>query len=509
MSAMRPRAPSLGTVLALLLAAPLAMTACEPPRAPAVAPAPPPPAPPAPPAPVVETPDAPFRAVPPRPGPDPTFVPPRIDERRLSNGIPVLVVARPEAAVSVVEIVVRRGAEAGSPGLGAFMGAMLGAGTRTRSALALSDAFEALGADWSTRTDQDSTVVRAQVLATSVEPAIELLADVVLHPAFAPAEIERERSSRLNAIAQERERAGSLLANTTTWALYPDGHPYKLSLLGTEASVQKLRRQDLVRFHARNVTPDRTTVVATGAIDVEKLLASLEKHLGRWRGRAAAAAPPAEPAPPAADAPRVIVVDRPGAPQTSVAVADVGVPRSTEDWAALSVMNAILGGKFSSRLNLNLREKHAYTYGASSSFDMRHGPGPFRAGGEIVAAHTIDAVKEILAELARIGAEPVAPEELADAKGAIVKALPARFETAGDTAGALAQLAIYGLPLDEYATRAARIEAVTAEDVRRVAAAHLVPGRLRVVLVGDAKSFRDGLAGLNLGAPLEFSATTR
>ena len=185
-----------------------------------------------------------------------------------------------------------------------------------------------------------------------------------------------------------------------------------------------------------------------------------------------------------------------------VAVAEVGVARATPDWAALQVMNAILGGKFSSRLNLSLREKHAYTYGASSGFDMRHGAGPFRAGGEIVREHTVEAVQEILAELSRIRSEPVSDEELTDAKGALIDALPARFETAGETAGALAQLAIHGLPLDEYATRAARLSAVTATDVLRVAHEHLRPERMRVVLVGDVAAFREKLAALGLGEPL-------
>ncbi len=197
-------------------------------------------------------------------------------------------------------------------------------------------------------------------------------------------------------------------------------------------------------------------------------------------------------------APKIILVDRPGATQSSLSVVEVGVPRKTPDFDAITIMNAILGGQFS-RINMNLREAHAFTYGAGSNFDMRHGAGPFGAGGEIVREHTGEALVEILKEMSRMRDELVSEEELADAKAYLTKQLPARFETVSATASTLAVLAVYGLPLDEFATRPARWARITREDVQRAAKAHLVESAQHIVLVGDAKVVQAQLEALKLG----------
>lgn len=451
-----------------------------------------------------ETPDAPFRAVPPVPGPEPKIAPPTIDRRVLSNGVPVLIASRADAPVAVIGLVVRRGADVGAPGLASFTASMLAAGSNKRSALALAEGFGAVGADWSASADYDATIVRAEVLPGAAEEAAELVCDVLRNPSFDPAEIERERALRLDTFTHERDLAPALLDRAIDWALYPEGHPYRVPLAGTEASIDTITRRELVEFHARNLTPDRLTVVAAGAIDAPKLVAMLEHELGKWRARAARAKPPE--APPASHRPiRLVVVDRPGAPETSVAVTAIGASRATPDFAALRVTNAILGGLSSSRLNQNLREKHAFTHAASSSFDLRHGPGPFRAGADVVREHTVDAVREILAEIERLRTEPVSPDELADAKSALVRALPGRFEAAADVAASLGEIATHGLPLDDWTTRAARIQAVDAKDVQRVAAERLRADRLAVVLVGDVASFRDRLGELGLGEPVSWT----
>ncbi len=212
------------------------------------------------------------------------------------------------------------------------------------------------------------------------------------------------------------------------------------------------------------------------------------------------AAPGAAPRP-AKAAPRVVLVDVPGAAQSQVYVADEGLPFADKDRIAVGVMNAILGGMFSSRINLELRENRAYTYGAHSRFAMRHGAGPFAAGGAIFADHTADAVRVLLAEVDRIRGEPVSATELADAKENARLALPARFESVDDVTGALQDLAVYRLPLDEYATRAARIDAVGADDVQRVAKKWLRPEGLRVVVAGDGAKVEKGLASLEVTGP--------
>jgi predicted Zn-dependent peptidase len=196
-----------------------------------------------------------------------------------------------------------------------------------------------------------------------------------------------------------------------------------------------------------------------------------------------------------------VIVDRPSAPQSQIVAADVGVPFATPDRDALAVMNAILGGMFSSRINLNLREAHAYTYDARSRFHPRHAPGPFVAGGAVAARDTAAALGELLHEIGAMAGGELREGELSDAKAAILRAMPSRFETVSDVTAALAELAMYGLPLDEYTKRPARIEAVTAADVRRAAQTHLHPQTLHVIVVGDRATLAPELEALHLGPP--------
>lgn len=451
------------------------------------------------PPPALTTPDAPFRQQAPAPGPDVVFKAPAIQESKLSNGIRVLFVERHELPLVSVRLVAHTGADQGSPGVGAFTGAMLLTGTKTRSAEQISDEFQALGAQQSSFVGYDASELQAQVVTSKFEPALALLADVAQHPSFPKDELTQERAKRLTALQQERDVPQRFLYTLIGEVLYPAKHPYSASLLGNEAALKKLSAADLQSFYKGTFQPDNLTIAVAGDTTQADLTALLEKSFGQWKGKAAK--PRAIPEPPAlaADAARVVIVDRPGSSQTNVAVTMVGVPRTSKDYDALQLMNTILGGQFSSRLNLNLREKHGYTYGAGSGFAMRHGPGPFTASGAIVREHTAAAIKEIFTEIEAMTAAPVTEEELADAKSNLIKRLPALFETVGETTSTLATLATFGLPLDEYATRPARIEKLTREDVQRVAQTYLKPAQMRVVMVGDAGQIRASLDALKLG----------
>ncbi|KYF61086.1 M16 family metallopeptidase, partial [Sorangium cellulosum] len=446
-----------------------------------------------------------FRKSPPPPGPEVVFVPPRIEEAKLANGIRVLVVERHELPIVAVEVTTVRGADQAAPGVGAFAGAMLTQGTKTRSALQFSDALGKLGARFSSGVNFDGGGVEGQSLAPRFGEMLSLLGDAYMNPAFAPAEIERERSRRITQLAEMNDRPASLLSIAQGLTLYPEGHAYSAPLLGTEAALKKVTAAALARFHAAQFRPELTTVSIAGNITRADAVKEVERVFGAWKGPAGAppvpakAEVPADPAALDAGAPRVVIVDRPGLTQSTVTVTLPGVPRATKDYDALLVMNTLLGGQFSSRLNLNLREKHAYTYGARSGFDMRHGPGPFSAGGAVVRENTGPAVREIFAEIDRMRKEPVTLEELADAKANLIRQLPARFETAGATASTVASLAVYDLPLDEFGTRPARIQRITPADVQRVAQKYLVPEQLRVVLVGDASAVGEQLSALQLG----------
>jgi predicted Zn-dependent peptidase len=440
-----------------------------------------------------------FRKKPPPAGPEAPYVAPNVQEAKLGNGVRVLIVERHDLPIVAVQFVVDRGAAQDKPGVGAFAGSMLTSGTKTRKALALSDELDQLGAEYAAWVGYDASVVQGECLKPKLGRMLDVLADVVQNPSFAQDELERERSRRLTALAQENDRPAALLANTVGTELYPAAHPYSSSLLATEAALKAVQRADLVRFHKNAFAPDSTTVVFAGDVSKAEAVAEAERVLGKWQGKAAKVNAVAEPPAGASKGPRVVIVDRPGASQSNVAVALPGVPRQNPDFEAILVMNTIFGGMFSSRLNLNLREKHAYTYGARSGFEMRQGPGPFSAGGAVFREKTDAALKEILTEMERIRAGMVSEEELAAAKSNLVKQLPGRFETAEETAATIGGLPVYKLPLDEFTNRPARVQKVTREDVQRVAQKYLVADRVKVVAVGDAATIRAGLGVLGLG----------
>jgi zinc protease len=439
-----------------------------------------------------------FRSKPPPSGPAVAFVPPRVIESRLANGVRVLVAERHELPIVSVAIVIRT-SRASAPGLASFASGMLMQGTRTRSALQISDAIERLGGSVGASSDYDAAYVSGRFLTEKIAPGLALVADVARSPRFEAAEVERFRSRRLTALAQQKDMPQAVLSRAVVGVLYPAAHPYATPLIGTEESTARVTPDALAAYWKGVLRPDAMTILFAGDITEGAARAEAERALGSLPA-VTAPPPPGTDAPAAVTAgPKVVLIDRPGATQSSVAVALVGVPRSTPDYDALTVMNTILGGPFSSRINLNLREKHAFTYRAGSSFDMRQGPGPFTAGGAIVRESTGAAVKEIRAEIDRIRSEPVTDEELADAKTNILRALPAEFESTSDVVGALANLVAHGLPLDEYATRSARVSAVTKDDVRRVAQKTLAPEAARLVVVGDASVVKEQLASLGIG----------
>jgi predicted Zn-dependent peptidase len=440
-----------------------------------------------------------FRKTPPLPGPEIAFSPPVIQELKLENGVRILLVERHELPIVAVNIAIDSGAEEGGPGVAGFVSAMLFSGTKRRSALSISDELGSLGASYSHWADYDGMGVRAQVLPSKLSAVMDILGDVVREPAFDAKEFARERARRLTSIAQENDEPWSLLRKYVATNLYPASHPYASSLLGTAAAVEKISRADLVRHHAARFAPQHLTLAFAGDISRETALSEARRVFGTLKGKREPRTNLQELAP--NTRPRILLVDRPGLTQAFVSVGIVGPARNTPDFDALTVMNTILGGQFSSRLNLNLREAHAYTYGVRSGFDFRHGPGPFTSGGAIVLEHTLPALREILNEIERIRNSTVSAQELTDAKQNLIRNLPARFESSGETAATLIMLSVLGLPLDEFATRPARYAQIAEQDVQRVAKLYLRAEDLRIVVVGDAARIQ-GLEALGFGPVL-------
>jgi zinc protease len=257
-----------------------------------------------------------------------------------------------------------------------------------------------------------------------------------------------------------------------------------------------MTRADLQKFWSQNVVPNNAALVVAGQITAAELRPLAEKAFGDW-----ARGTPASPSlgNPATTSARVVFVDKPGAPQTQVRVASIGVPRSTPDYEALRVMNETLGGLFSSRINLNLREDHGYTYGASSQFVFRRAAGPFLVASGVRTDVTGPAVSEIFKEIRRIRETPMSVDELAMAKDSLVRSLPSDFQTSEDVTTSTANIYVFDLGLDYFTTYPSRLSAVTSEQARAAAEKYLLPDRMIIVAVGDRAKIGSELAKLNLG----------
>jgi predicted Zn-dependent peptidase len=329
-----------------------------------------------------------------------------------------------------------------------------------------------------------------------LDSALALMADVALHPGFPAKELDRLKKERSTALLQQKDRP-TVMANMAFNAIvFGEQHPYGRPLSGTEGSTQAITRTDVLRHYGTYFVPNNAALIVVGDVSADDVARRVERLFGTWkRGTVASANFPQAPA---TATTTVYLVDKPGAPQSSVRIGTVGVPRSTEDYFPLLVMNTILGGSFTSRLNQNLRETKGYTYGAGSSFDMRQVAGPFVASAEVTAAKTDSSLLEFFKEIRGIR-DTVPATELEKAKRYLQLQLPSQFETTGGVAGRLVPLVLYGLPLDYYNTYAQRLSAVTQSDVQRVASKYVDPSHLAVVVVGDRASVEPAVRAIGLG----------
>jgi zinc protease len=443
--------------------------------------------------------DAEWRKDPPKPGPSNALHLPVPQEFKLSNGLTVLYSERPGLPLVAAALVLRSGSGANpadKPGLASFAARMLQQGTTTRNALQIADRAADLGATLGSRASMDSSLVATQSLTRNFPDALELLADVALHPAFPNAEIERVRKEREAALVQEKDDPFSVASRVMRTALYGAHHPYGYPDIGTAGSLKAISREDLLKFWQEHYFPNDAALIVSGNIKLAALQPLVEKAFGGWKqGKPAAAA---IAAPESADA-RLILVDRPGAPQTTLECYELGAARSTPDFAALEVMNTELGGLFSSRINMNLREAHGYTYGAGSTFAYHRQPGPFLAYSDVRTDVSAPATTEIFNELKRMRDTQMTPEEMKLAKDSITRSMPGRFERGTDAAGTFAELFTYDLPLDYFSKFPGAIDSVTPEQAQAIAQKYIHPEKVVVVAVGDRAKIEEEMKKLNLG----------
>jgi predicted Zn-dependent peptidase len=424
---------------------------------------------------------------------------PPITTRQLPNGLKIVVVEQHELPIADVLLEIRNGGEAdpaNRTGTAALTSALLTEGTTTRSALQIADQAAFLGVRVGAGSGWEQSTISLHTTTAQLDSAMALFADVALHPAFPASDLERVRKVRLTSLQQLRDRGPAIADRAYATALFGEQHPYGRPLAGTETSLAAVSRADLQSFYDTYYRPNNATLLVVGDVKPDDVERRAQALFGGWARGDVPAPTNATAQPPKATT--LVLIDKPGAAQSSFRLGGIGAPRSTKDYFALQVLNTILGGSFTSRLNQNLRETKGYTYGAGSGFSMRRQPGPFTASAEVVSAKSDSALIEFMKELRAIR-DTVPADELAKAKRYLQLGLPEDFETTGSIASQLLPLITYGIPLDFYNSAVENIGAVTQADVQRVARQYVDPNRLTMVIVGDRKTIEPGLRALHPG----------
>jgi zinc protease len=393
----------------------------------------------------------------------------------------------------------------GKEGLAALTADMLDEGSGDRSAIEMHETIARIGAQFDTDIGSDAAMVAITSLAKFADRSLRVLGDIVARPALREADFVRVRQLRLHRLTQLRDVPTAVADRTFIRLLYGP-HPYGHTPIGVERTVATLTVDDVRQFHAQAMTPAAATLLAVGDCEhaeVERIAAeAFDGWHGAAGGRPDTASVPASVAYPA----RLVIVPRPGAPQSELRIGHVAVARSTPDYHALVAANMVLGGQFVSRINLNLREDKGFTYGARTAFDFRRMPGPFALQVSVQTAATARAIEESIAEISAIrGPRPSTAGELSLGVAALTHGYARNFETAEQIARAATQIALYDLPDDYFAQFVPRVEAVTPADVTRVMANHVEPQRLLTLVVGDLDVVGAELAQLGLGEPVVLS----
>lgn len=374
-------------------------------------------------------------------------------------------------------------------GLNDIMTQMLTEGTDKRTSKQIADEIARLGGSLGASSNPDYTVVSASGLSNFAGEFLDLMADITLRPTFPQGEFDLTKRNAKQSLVVGRGRSAFLSNERLARVLYGET-PYG-TISATPESLERMTRDALVQFHKQTFTPANAVLVVVGDMRREQLMKLVSDKLGAWKGEASAKDVVA--APPAHTARTIYIVDRPGSAQSSIAVANPAITRNSPDYFPVFVMNTILGGGINSRLSKNIRENKGYTYDVRSTPETRRYAGSFRATTDVRTEVTGAAVKELFSEMERIANEPITDQELRDTKAYITGLFPLRLETQEGLTEQLVQIEMYGLPADTLQTYRDRINAVTKEDVQRVARSYVSPAKSAIVIVGDAAKITDQL----------------
>lgn len=428
----------------------------------------------------------------------------------LGNGLKVILAERHETPIVSLGLVLDAGFAADStlpkdarkPGLATMALDMLDEGTKSRDALTISSQLEALGANLDVGSSLDSSSISLSSISSLLDPALAIYADVLRNPAFPKHELERLKKQRIAGIQQEKSQPMGMALRVLPPLLYGEQHAYGLPLTGsgTESAVAAFTVEDLQQFHRDWIRPDNATLIVVGDITHAKLRPLLDKHLGTWAAPKAALPRKNLAQKPLPEKPRVYLINRPGAEQSVIIAGHLAAPFSADDKAPLDTLNAILGGQFTSRLNMNLREDKHWAYGARSLLKDARGQQPFLAYAPVQTDKTADSMREILKEVAQLsGKRPATTDEISSAQKSLVLSLPGAHETNAAISSTIGQAVVFKLPDDYYNQYARRVQALTAEDLGKTAKQLLHPEALTWVIVGDLAKIESSVRELEYG----------
>jgi zinc protease len=434
-------------------------------------------------------------------GPLPPFAPPTFTRRKLSNGLELLIVERHDLPIVTFDLIVKSGetlTPKGKEGLGSIAASLLDEGTTTRTTLQMAGELAEIGASLGTSGGHESTSVSLTTLKRHLEPALDLFADVILNPSFPEKELDRLKLERLAQLQAQTDDAEQTAAYVFPRLIFGLEHPYGRPDLGTPGSIRSITRENAVAFCRQIMVPANAALVVVGDVRPDGITTVLEGRLRAWASGPIPAQLRVSPPPSVAPTNRTIrLVDKPAAAQSVLTIGRTGTSRKSPDYFALTILNSILGGQFSSRINMNLREDKGYSYGAQSSFSFLRGGGSFVASATVQTAVTKESMVELVKELTDITRQrPVTDEEISFAKERIIQGFPHRFETTFGVAGQLGVLVEDELPDDEFVHYQARIEAVTKADVARVAHEYITPEKMAILVVGDRSVIEKPLKSL-------------
>ena len=436
--------------------------------------------------------------------PSPTFNPPVPARATLSNGMKLVLVEKPGLPVVAQGLLIRAGGitdPADKPGIASLTATMLSEGTTTRTSQEISDEMEFLGSQLRASASCEFATLSAETLTSHWQNALEILSDVARNATFPRQEFDRVRGERLTDLSRIPDSPQAIAGRASQALLFGAGTRYGHPLSGTEASVKAFTRDDLASHHAAHYTPEGTILMLVGDISRDEAIQQAEAAFGGWQSSVIPDSNGHTDSTPDAGTTTIYLADKPGAPQSVIRAGYLTIPRHHPDYLALNLLNYILGGQFSARLNMNLRQDKGYSYGYMSGIDWLTGPSALTAGGSVQTEVTKESVAETIKEFEEIrGSRPVTQEEFDDAVNGILRGLPNQFETHGQVLNQLVRLVAFDLPDDYFTTYASEVAKLTLADIHRVAEEHIKSGALKIVVAGDAQRIDTELR--ELGLPL-------